>query len=293
MTEALIAGRDYPFTDEDFLAIAAIARARFGLNLERAKKQLVYARLARRLRTLGLSDFSEYRARLAGDGGAAEHREMLSALTTNVTQFFRERHHFEFLRADILPGLVARARSGGRVRFWSAGCSAGQEAYSLALEILALCPEAARLDIGILATDIDPVIVGRARKARYPVAERVAIPAAMARFLVESDDATFEVGPSARALVTVGELNLIDRWPIRGPFDAILCRNVAIYFDEATRARLWARFADLLLPGAHLLIGHSERLSGPAAAAFEARGVTTYRKRGAPQGVGTAGSGAL
>ncbi len=278
--------REFPFSDEDFLDIAARAHAAFGLHLGLAKKQLVYSRLARRLRALGLRDFEGYRAVLRGPEGALEAREMLCALTTNVTQFYRERHHFDLLARDALPGLLRHAEAGGRVRFWSAGCSAGQEAYSLALTILALCPRAPRHDIRILATDVDPVVLERARLGRYPAPERDALPPpAREAHTVAGPDGTFEMGPAPRALVEIAELNLTEAWPMRRAFDAILCRNVAIYFDAATQARLWTRLADAIVPGGMLLIGHSERLTGPATATLRACGITAYRKTTDPFGI--------
>lgn len=270
--------RDFPFSDQAFRAIAQLAHSSFGLHLEPAKKQLVYSRLTRRLRALGLSNFEDYCAMLNGPNGDDERKELLSALTTNVTQFFRERHHFEQLSASVLPHLIARAREGGRVRLWSAGCSAGQEAYSLALILLWLCPEATRLDIRILATDIDPQILARARAAQYPLAEYAAIPRPLAKSHTTVNGDTFSIAANARALVAPKVLNLIEPWPMTGRFDVIMCRNVAIYFSEETQARLWSRFSDVLARGGHLMIGHSERLSGRATAEFTSTGITAYCK---------------
>ena len=269
---------DYPFTDRDFQNIAALAHENFGLFLEPCKKQLAYSRLARRLRFLGLETFGEYCDMLRGPLGKEEQREMLSALTTNVTQFFREKHHFDQLRTGVLPELLSRSRAGRRVRLWSAGCSAGQEAYSLALTVLDLCPDVAQYDFRILATDIDPVILQRAVQARYPLAEREAIPTGMRQSQTIAEGDTFVMSEAAQKLVSFGELNLMEPWPMKGQFDVILCRNVAIYFDAPTQSRLWQRFAELLTPDGHLMIGHSERLSGPATAMMRSCGVTAYQK---------------
>ncbi|MGB3553481.1 MAG: protein-glutamate O-methyltransferase [Jannaschia sp.] len=270
---------DYPFTDNDFQNIAKLARASFGLHLELCKKQLVYSRLSRRLRILGLETFEDYCDVLQGPTGEKEQREMLSALTTNVTQFFREKHHFDHLRSSVLPSLLQRLKAGGRVRIWSAGCSAGQEAYSLALTVLELCSDVSRYDLRILATDVDPAILQRAVRGRYPSAELSAIPSSVRQSHTQSDGETFTIGPAARKLISFGELNLMNNWPIKGPFDIILCRNVAIYFDGATQAKLWKRFADVLAPDGHLMIGHSERLSGPATVILQNCGVTSYQKK--------------
>lgn len=278
---------DYPFTDADFAGVAALAREAFGLHLEAHKRDLVYGRLCKRLRLLGLETFAEYLDVLRGPVGDDERREMLCALTTNVTQFFREAHHFDLLRDAILPDLLARARRGERVRLWSAGCSGGQEAFSIALTVASACPDAARLDLRILATDVDPVILKRGMAARYPAAERAAIPAPLCRAgVVDGADGTFAIAPDVRRLVTFGELNLMQRWPMRGPFDVIFCRNVAIYFDRTTQERLWGRFADLLRDGGRLMVGHSERVTGPAADRLRSDGVTAYTRREAE--IGTA-----
>lgn len=270
---------NFAYTRADFNVIARRARSDFGLHLTEAKKDLVYSRLAKRLRQLGLPDFAAYCSLIESPAGADERIEMLSALTTNVTHFFREGHHFQTLRAEALPSLIAAARGGRRVRLWSAGCSAGQEPYSMAFTLLDLCPDAARLDIRILATDVDPAIVARAKAGVYDGEEAQSLPdTARERYLERVSPGRFRIGDEARQLIRFGELNLIRDWPFAGPFDVIFCRNVAIYFDKETQSRLWNRFADVLAPGGLLCIGHSERLAGPAASRLEAAGVTTYRK---------------
>jgi chemotaxis protein methyltransferase CheR len=225
-----------------------------------------------------MRDFTAYCSLIESPDGEDERMQMLSALTTNVTHFFREDHHFRLLRDKVLPPLLAAARSGGRVRLWSAGCSAGQEPYSLAFTLLDLCPEAARLDIRILASDVDPDILRRAQDGLYPAEELKAIPAGMRDRFIDQDGTspTFRISDRARAIVRFAELNLMSEWPMHGPFDVIFCRNVAIYFDKQTQARLWQRFAGLTPPGGYLFLGHSERLSGPADAMFRSVGVTAY-----------------
>lgn len=282
--------RDYAFSDADFAVIARRAHRDFGLHLPATKKDLVYSRLIKRLRHLGLKDFRSYCEHLEAPDGEAERAELLCALTTNVTHFFREEHHFAHLRDTVLPPLVQAARKGGRVRLWSAGCSAGQEPYSLAFTVLDLCPEADRLDIRILATDIDPVILSKAERGVYPLAELKAIPERLRDRFVErlsGEDQGFSIAAQARSLVRFGVLNLMQDWPMRGPFDAIFCRNVAIYFDKETQDRLWHRFAGLLPEGGHLFIGHSERVAGRAEGMFRPVAVTTYRRVAARTGAET------
>lgn len=267
-------------TAGDFARIARSVQEEFGLFLPTAKKDLVYSRLLRRVRSLGLADFTAYCDLVESGSGSTERTEMLSALTTNVTHFFREMHHFDLLRDDILPPLLQAARRGGRLRLWSAGCSSGQEPYSLALTLLSLLPEAARYDIRILATDVDPKIIARAREGVYPAADCDAIPERMLSQFTERTAEGLRIGDAARALITFAPLNLMGDWPMRSNFDVILCRNVAIYFDAPTQERLWQRFAALMQPGGHLLIGHSERITGPAETSLESVGITAYRLRG-------------
>jgi chemotaxis protein methyltransferase CheR len=274
---------DYPLTSEDFRDIAGMLYADARIHLADSKASLVYSRLIKRLRALNLESFAEYCALLREDGGDGERREMLSALTTNVTRFFRERHHFEHLTSDVWPGLLARARRGERARLWSAGCSSGEEPYSIALTLLQQDPRAADLDIRVLATDIDPRMVQRGRDGLYPEAALTedVPPAALQRFFTRDATRQWSAGAELRKLVAFKRLNLNGDWPMRGPFDVIFCRNVAIYFDDATQKTLWAKFAGMVAPGGWLCIGHSERVDGPAAACFDSAGVTSYRRNGA------------
>jgi chemotaxis protein methyltransferase CheR len=271
---------EFLFTEDDFRKIAAMMHGEAGIALHETKATLVYSRLAKRLRALGLSSFQDYCALVAGPDGRDERQKMLAALTTNVTRFFREPHHFDHLRDKVLPPLLAAAKAGGKVRLWSAACSSGQEPYSAAMTILSLAPDAANLDIKILATDIDPNVIADARTGIYAESLLTGIPDDYRRRWttpLAGRPGSVQIADEARALITFNELNLIGGWPMKRRFDAIFCRNVAIYFDDETQARLWSRFAPLLPPGGRLYIGHSERIAGPAAACFEPDGITTYR----------------
>lgn len=269
----------------EFARIAAIARREAGLSLSEGKQAMIASRLARRLRATGLPDVTAYLTHLESDAGLAERDHLISALTTNVTSFFRETHHFCTFGSVLLPPLADRARAGGRVRLWSAGCSTGQEPYSLAMCVLRAVPEAARLDIRVLATDIDAAVLATARQGRYPAAQVASVePALRAQFFREAPGGDFEVGEDLRALIRFRPLNLIGPWPFQGPFDAIFCRNVVIYFDSETQAALWPRLHRILAPGGALFIGHSERLDPDTAARFISDGVTTYRKPAATSG---------
>lgn len=274
---------EFLFTTEDFQKIAQILHSHAGIALAEGKAALVYSRLAKRLRSLGMRSFREYCALIEDARGVDERQAMMAALTTNVTRFFREPHHFDHLRDQVLPPLLEKAKRGGRIRLWSAACSNGQEPYSMAITILAALPDAANLDVKILATDIDPNMIAEGRAGVYREEAVAPVPLELRRRwfkkVAGAQEALWEVADELQALVSFRELNLIGDWPMKGRFDAIFCRNVVIYFDEPTQERIWGRFAPLLNPGGTLYIGHSERVSGPAAALFETVGLTTYALR--------------
>ena len=274
---------EFVFTAEDFRHIAQTLHAHAGIALSEGKAALVYSRLAKRLRVLGLRSFRDYCALIEGVEGVDERQAMTAALTTNVTRFYREPHHFDHLRDQVMPELAARARAGGRVRLWSAACSNGQEPYSMALTVLDVLPEAADLDVRILATDIDPNMVAEGAAGVYSDELLSPVPASGRKHFepLAGRPGLFSADETLRRLVSFRELNLIGDWPMRGKFDVIFCRNVVIYFDEPTQERIWSRFAPALVPGGTLYIGHSERVSGPATNQFETTGLTTYALRGA------------
>jgi chemotaxis protein methyltransferase CheR len=276
--EAIVEG-EFAFTAEDFRTIAATLHSVAGIALPDSKAMLVYSRLAKRLRALGLESFRQYCALVTGQDGVDERQQMIVALTTNVTRFFREPHHFDHLREKVLPQVLAEARRGKPARIWSAGCSNGQEAYSIAITLLSMAPDAADLDVRILATDIDTQMLAEGRAGVYSGQIVSAVPQDLrARWFERAGDG-WRVGEPMRRLVTFNELNLIGDWPMRRQFQAIFCRNVVIYFEEETQARVFSRFAPLLTPEGRLYIGHSERVCGPAAERFQTDGVTTYRLR--------------
>jgi chemotaxis protein methyltransferase CheR len=282
LAQDLVAG-DYPFTRADFRRIAGMLHDDVGIKLGEAKAPLVYSRLVKRLRALGLRSFKDYCIIVGQASGAEERRAMAAALTTNVTRFFREPHHYDHFRQAQLPALVDRARRGGRIRLWSAGCSSGEEAYALALTLLAACPEAARLDVKILATDIDQTMLARARDGLYSDHAVAPIDSALRRrwFGRERDqrgERMWSVGEELRVMVAFRSLNLNGQWPMRGPFQTIFCRNVAIYFEEDVQLELWRRIAQMLAADGLLYLGHSERISTPD---YEPMGMTIYRRASA------------
>jgi chemotaxis protein methyltransferase CheR len=279
---AMVEG-DFTFTGEDFARIASMLYDMAGITLPETKATLVYSRLAKRLRTLGLTNFRDYCALVAGVEGLDERQKMLAALTTNVTRFFREPHHFDHLLENVVEPMIGQIKAGGRLRLWSAGCSSGQEPYSMALTILSALPNAADLDVKILATDIDPNVIATAKAGVYAEDLVQAIPAQVrSRWLERDPDdrGAWRVGEAARRLVSFKELNLMGQWPMKGPFNAIFCRNVVIYFDEPTQERIWTRYAGLLTNGGRLYVGHSERVTSTGIG-FESDGLTSYIYRGA------------
>jgi chemotaxis protein methyltransferase CheR len=273
---------EFPFTWSDFRQIAELVHSESGIVLADSKVNLVYSRLAKRLRAIGLKTFREYCALVDGEEGVDERQAMIAAMTTNVTRFFREPHHFDYLRDEVLPDLAAAARSGRRVRIWSAGCSSGEEPYSIALTILSEMPDIANHDFIILASDLDHTMVERGRSGIYDAKLVESIPPNLrGRFLEpvqEKGGIAYRMAEHVRALVRFNKLNLLGSWPMKGRFDVIFCRNTMIYFDEPTQNSIWKRFGEILVPGAPLLIGHSERIATEQHP-FDLVAQTTYRLR--------------
>jgi chemotaxis protein methyltransferase CheR len=282
LRDALAAPRAREFTigNEDFEALRKLVKDLTGINLSDQKRELVYGRLARRLRTLGLRTFAEYRDLLSSDGGR-EISELCNAITTNLTAFFREGHHFDYLREQVLKPLASESAATRRVRIWSAGCSTGEEAYSLAMTVIEALPDLRRWDVKILATDLDSDVLERAHRGIY-AADRVRAlgPQRLSRFFVERrarEGLCYEVTPELTALITFKQLNLMHHLPMKGPLNAIFCRNVVIYFDKDTQRELFARVAYLQRPGDLLFLGHSESLF-KVSEEYTPIGKTVYRR---------------
>jgi chemotaxis protein methyltransferase CheR len=272
--------REFVFGNEDFEALRKLVKEITGINLSDQKRELVYGRLARRLRALHLRTFAEYRDLLASDGGR-EIGELCNAITTNLTSFFRESHHFDYLREQVLQPLVAQRGGQRRIRIWSAGCSTGEEAYSLAMTVIESFPELRTWDVKILATDLDSDVLAKAQRGIY-AADRVRSigPQRLGRFFVEKrgkDAVSYEVSAELTALITFKQLNLMHPLPMKGPLDAIFCRNVVIYFDKDTQRELFSRVATLQRPGDLLFLGHSESLF-KVSESYTPIGKTVYRR---------------
>jgi len=268
--------REFVFNDDDFRFLSNLAYDRTGIVLAEHKKDLVYSRLAKRLRTLNLRSFSTYCDLLRSEKGADEVMNMINALTTNLTRFFREEHHFEHLRKEIILPMLKEKNK--RLRIWSAGCSSGMEPYSIAMTMSNAVPAIQSWDARILASDIDSNMLDTASAGEYKIAEIQHIPDSCRRFVQYTKNApSIRMEDDLKSLIAFRQLNLLDSWPMKGPFDAIFCRNVVIYFDKPTKAKLFSRFADILKPGGWLYIGHSENLHG-ISDRFQLIGQTIYRK---------------
>jgi chemotaxis protein methyltransferase CheR len=246
---------------KDFEQITHIVYKYSGIRLTTGKEELVRSRLIKRLRALSISSFNGYLRHIKDDRTKQELHTMIDALTTNKTSFFRENQHFEYLRTRILPELKKR---GPGLRVWSAGCSSGEEPYSIAMLLCEEWPQNDLSNVRILATDISSRILAKARAGEYEKENLKDMPAAyLSKYfsLLQSNPVrTYGARDSIKKMVRFAHLNLMDEWPMKGPFDVIFCRNVMIYFDSATQGRLVQRFGDLLIPGGHLLVGHSESL---------------------------------
>ena len=268
------------YTPEDFSRIAVFLHETTGILLTEANDRMVYARLAARVLELGLDSFSAYLDQALGPNAADERDRFISALTTNTTHFYRESHHFDYLEAQILPGLIERARAGERIRIWSAGCSTGEEPYSIAICLLKAFPDAPSHDLKILATDLDRAALARAAAATYTQNSVRDMSQGLLQTGFDRVAGTdqWTPKPQVRSLITFRHLNLIGAWPFRGQFDAIFCRNVAIYMDAETQEQIWTGFRDRLPPEGHLFIGHSERLSPSLRSSFTIVGNTIYRR---------------
>lgn len=259
-------------TERDFRKISDLVYEHCGINLHAGKKELVRARLAKRLRCGNFKTFSDYMKHVMADSTGKEFSILIDSLSTNLTSFFREGQHFEFLRERFLPSLMERKRAKRdfRIRAWSAGCSSGEEPYSIAITLLDAVQGQGRWDIKILATDISTSVLEAAKTGIYDK-QRVEplSPIQRQRYFRTShtteNQKVFEVNQNLRDIVIFKYLNLMGSWPIdtrRGGLDFIFCRNVMIYFDKPTQRRLVNRFWDLLSPGGILFTGHSESLTG-------------------------------
>ena len=267
--------REFAFSVRDFQFLASLANERTGIVLADHKRDMVYSRISRRLRALHLKSFAEYCELLKSPQGVEELGNMVNAITTNLTHFFREKHHFEHLRDSLL--LPMQQQGAKRLRIWSAGCSSGMEPYSIAMTVKNSLRNVQSWDAKILATDIDTTMLDRGVRGEYMIEEYNNIPPEYRGDVECQSREMMTMSDFLKSLITFKYLNLLEDWPMKGMFDAIFCRNVVIYFDRATQARLFDRMAELLSPTGWLYIGHSENLT-KVTDRFELVGRTIYRR---------------
>jgi chemotaxis protein methyltransferase CheR len=264
LSTALSSKNEFKLTEDDFKFIVRTIYDHAGIVLSDRKRDLVHSRLGRRLRELGLSCFKDYCQYLKSPNGANEMTVMTNALTTNLTSFYREAHHFDHLKNVALPGIKDIAsQNGRRLRLWSSACSTGEEPYSIGMTLLESGIDRRNWDARILATDLNTDVLATASAGTYSADVCEKLPTELRRFIdTQPESGKFKIKPDVRNLITFKQLNLLGSWPMKHPFDVIFCRNVLIYFDHETKSKLIDRFVSSLRPGGWLYLGHSETLNG-------------------------------
>jgi len=254
--------REFEFTDKHFNWFVKMVMEKTGITLSDQKRDLVYGRLARRLRKLDFNSFNQYIDYLKTDP-QDEMVEFVNSITTNLTSFYREAHHFEYLSNTALKYLLQKRRQEKRLRIWSAGCSTGEEPYTIAMTLRESIPDINYWDVKILATDIDTNVLAKASAGIYQK-ERIN-GVSKERYKkwfsqVDGEPEKVQVNPKLRELITFKKLNLMEAWPMKGQFDILFCRNVVIYFNKDTQRILFDRFANILKEDSYMFLGHSESL---------------------------------
>ncbi|OHB55435.1 MAG: hypothetical protein A2Y12_11745 [Planctomycetes bacterium GWF2_42_9] len=255
-------------TEADFLKVSQLVYDHCGINLHDGKKELVRARLAKRLRKGNFKTFSDYIDYVLRDSSGVEFSLLIDSLSTNLTSFYRENQHFDFLKSNLLPELKKKKEAKGsrKIRAWSAGCSSGEEPYTLAITLLDALEYETDWDVKVLASDISTTILDKAKTGIYEAKRVDPVPAALRHKYMKIShqygEKYYQVGEKLKSTVIFRYVNLMADWPIGGPIDFIFCRNVMIYFDKPTQQRLVERFYNILDTGGMLFTGHSESLTG-------------------------------
>ena len=259
-----------PLREREFTAFQAFIYKEAGIYLSKVKQALLVGRLSRRVRELGLDSFEAYYERVIDPRYPEERIELINSICTHETHFFREPRQFEHLENVLLPRLRAEAEAGRRakrVRAWSAGCSSGEEPFSIAMSLLAACPPSAGWTVEVVATDVSTRVLDRARAAVWSLERAKHIPDEyLKRFMLRGQGENTEkmkAGPELRAAVRFEHLNLNDpSYELAGSFELVFCRNVLIYFDAESKERVIRRLVNRLAPDGLLFLGHAETLSG-------------------------------
>lgn len=269
---------EFVLSDAEFIKIKKRIYQIAGISLSDAKKTLVLSRLAKLLRQHHLTRFDDYLDFLDIRANPHDQQEFVNALTTNLTRFYREDHHFEHLCkcvGEMIALGAPMSRGGRRLRIWSSGCSTGQEPYTIAMALMGAHPVLKSWDFKILATDVDTDVVARAATGIYSESELAGLSQERLAPFEKMADGRVRIPEHLRSLVTFKPLNLMHAWPLKGPFDAIFCRNVTIYFDKPTQRSVFERIQQVLRPEGFLYIGHSENISG-SVTGFNSVGKTIY-----------------
>lgn len=278
MIDVISKQREFLMTDSDFENVSQLAYLYTGIVLGVQKKDMLYGRLARRLRELRLSSVSDYLP-LIDTEDKPEVSKFINAITTNLTSFFREPHHFEFLANSICPEWSEQKKNAKKIRIWSAGCSTGEEAFSIAMTLKDNL-DLKDWDCKILATDLDSKVINQAQQGLYSLdrIENLSIDQKKRWFQYGRNQTDqVKVKQTLQEMIQFKRLNLLETWPMKGKFDLIFCRNVVIYFNEITQTSLFDQYADILNEGGYLIIGHSENLNR-VSQRFKPIGKTIYQK---------------
>ena len=270
--------REFEYTMDDFDILRKISNEHSGILVPDDKFDMFYSRLSKRVRLLGLANFKEYCHYLKNNSDQ-EFTEFINAVTTNLTAFYRENHHFEYLKKTVLPEVIKRNQTTKTIRVWSAGCSTGEEPYSLAMTLLEAVPS--DWDIKILATDLDTQVLQTAATGVYTKDRVEGLPKDTLKRWFKRGKSTnsnkVKISKECQSLIQFKQLNLMTEWPFKSYFDFIFCRNVLIYFDRETKEKLAQRYGELLVTGSYLFIGHSESLH-QLDTDFDLIGNTIYKK---------------
>jgi len=282
----IMENKDIELSEKEFSMVKERIFEVAGISLSDAKRTLVISRLSKVIKKLSLNSFLDYLDFLKGSKASKKDaQDFVNALTTNLTRFYREDHHFDHLENYIKQIIATKPRTSNngkpRLRIWSAGCSSGQEPYTIAMCLYNKFPELKRWDFKILASDIDTEVLKKAAGGIYPETELAGLSANRAKMFERPGNGTIVIPKYIRETVIFKPLNLFHKWPIKGPFDAIFCRNVAIYFDKPIQNQLFSQLSEVLAPDAFMYIGHSENV-GRNNPQFSLSGKTLYQYH-APQ----------
>ena len=272
--------REYEFTSKIFKAFQKLIMEHTSIVISDEKEELIYGRLTRRLRKLNLTNFQDY-YKLIANGDSEELEQFVNVVTTNLTSFYRESHHFDHLKSTVIPNLLVQNAATRKIRIWSAGCSTGEEPYSIAMTLMESIPDIHTWDVKILATDIDSDVLAKASSGVYRDDRLEGLSDETVKQWFKrgkgKQEGFVRVAPELQSLISFKQLNLLKEWPVKGPFDVLFCRNVVIYFDKPTQRILFEKFANVLPAHGQMYIGHSETLF-KVSDDFELLGQTIYKK---------------